>query len=100
MSLLGKSLCVVKRGHPLRLSLENRTSNYENFIERERDRMTDEWLLLYCHFLAEVRTRLFFHHSRRSLLMISPQGLMGPGVFQSSLRKITVQATNGTIEIL
>lgn len=100
MSLLGKSLCAVERGHPSRLSLENRTLNYENFIERARDRMTDEWLLCYCHLLPEVRTQLFFHHSRRSLLMISPQRLMGPGEFQSSLRKIIVQATNGTIEIL
>lgn len=88
MSSLGKSLCAVKSGQPFRLSLENHTLNYENFIEREQDWMTDEWLLCYCHFLPEVRTQLFFYHSRRPLLMISPPRLMGPAEFQSSLRKI------------
>jgi len=88
MNSLGKSLCVVKRGQPSRLSLENQALNYENCVEREWDRVTDEWLLCYCHFLPEVRTQLFFYHHRSPLLMISPQRLMGPAELQSSLREI------------
>lgn len=100
MRSLGKSLCAVKRGQPSRPSLEIRTLNYENFTEREQARMTDEWLLCYCHSLPEVRTQLVFYHSRRPLLMISPQRLMGPAELQSSLRKIIAQGTNDTIEML
>lgn len=85
----------MKRVQPFRLSLENYALNYENFIEREQDWMTDKWLLCYCHFVLEVGTL----SQQKTSSNDQSSEINGPAEFQKSQRKNAAQATKDAVEI-